>query len=125
MSGSKRRWLGLGLVATAGAGVLGLTPMMHPTVAYADESDIPDIGLVLGASGVPIPGYLYVAAADGQYLDNQYTHFYPDLTFYQLPGHLNRALRHRVLWQRRLHAGRALSADRRRRPPTVFELPHS
>ena len=83
MSGSKRRWLGLGLVATAGAGVLGLTPMMHPTVAYADESDIPDIGLVLGASGVPIPGYLYVAAADGQYLDNQYTHFYPDLTFYQ------------------------------------------
>ncbi len=49
----KLRWLGLGLVATAGAGVLGLTAMMNPTVAYADGEDI---GLVIGASGVPIPG---------------------------------------------------------------------
>ena len=80
MSDRTRRWLGLGLVATAGAGVVGLTAMMNPTVAHADGADI---GLVVGASGVPIPGYLYVAAADGQYLDNVYTHFYPDLTFYQ------------------------------------------
>jgi PE-PPE domain len=80
MSDRKLRWLGLGLVATAGAGVLGLTAMMNPTVAHADGEDI---GLVLGASGVPIPGSLYVAAADGQYLDNEFTHFYPDLTFYQ------------------------------------------
>ena len=79
MSDRKRRWLSFGLVTTAGAGVLGLTAMVNPTVARADGEDI---GLVIGASGVPIPGALYVAAANGQYLDNQYTHFYPDLTFY-------------------------------------------
>ena len=79
MSDRKLRWLGLGLVATAGAGVLGLSAMMNPTVAHADGEDI---GLVIGASGVPIPGPLYVAAANGQYLDNEFTHFYPDLTFY-------------------------------------------
>ena len=82
MSSRKLRWLGLGLVATAGAGVLGLTAMMNPTVAYADGEDI---GLVIGASGVPIPGAVedYVEAADKQYLDNPFTQFYPDLTFYQ------------------------------------------
>jgi hypothetical protein len=80
MSDRKLRWLGSALVATVGAGVVGLTAMMNPTVAHADGEDI---GLVVGASGLPIPGYLYVAAADGQYLDNEYTHFYPDLTFYQ------------------------------------------
>jgi PE-PPE domain len=79
MSSRKLRWLSFGMVATAGAGVLGLTAMMHPTVAHADGEDI---GLVIGASGVPIPGPLYVAAADFQYLDNEFTHFYPDLTFY-------------------------------------------
>ena len=67
MSDRKLRWLGLGLVTTAGAGVLGLTPMMNPAFAHADGDDI---GLVLGASGVPIPGSLYVQAADQQYLDN-------------------------------------------------------
>jgi hypothetical protein len=80
MSDRTRRWLGCGLVATVGAGVVGLTAMMHPTVAHADGEDI---GLVIGASGVPIPGSLYVEAADGQYLDNPFTHFYPGLTFYQ------------------------------------------
>jgi PE-PPE domain len=80
MSDRKLRWLGLGLVTTAGAGVLGLTAMMNPAFAHADGDDI---GLVLGASGLPIPGSLYVAAADGQYLDNPGTTFYPDLTFYQ------------------------------------------
>ena len=54
--------------------------MVNPTVAYADGEDI---GLVIGASGLPIPGSLYVQAADHQYLDNPFTHFYPDLTFYQ------------------------------------------
>ena len=77
MSDRKPHWLAFGLVATAG--VLGLTAMMYPTIAYADGEDI---GLVIGASGVPIPGPLYVAAANGQYLDNQFTHLYPDLTFY-------------------------------------------
>jgi hypothetical protein len=79
MSDRKLRWLGLGLVTTAGAGVLGLTAMINPASAHADGEDI---GLVIGASGVPIPGALYVAAANGQYLDNEFTHLYPDLTFY-------------------------------------------
>jgi PE-PPE domain len=83
MSGRKIRWMGFGLVAIAGAGVLGMTAMTNPTVAHADGDDI---GLVLGASGVPLPTAMqpeYVPAADAQYLDNLYTHFYPDLTFYQ------------------------------------------
>src|ERR1700753_2846216 len=79
MSSRKFRWLGSGLVATAGIGVLGLSAMTNPALAHADGEDI---GLVIGASGVPIPGPLYVAAADFQYLDNEFTHFYPDLTFY-------------------------------------------
>ena len=82
MSSRTLRWLGFGLVATAGAGVLGLTAMMHPTVAHADGEDI---GVVLGASGHPIPGMDYVHAADLQYLDNSHmtTPLYPDLAFYQ------------------------------------------
>ncbi len=80
MSDRKLRWLGLGLVATAGAGIVGVSAMMNPAFAHADDSDI---GLVLGGSGLPIPGPDYVAAADGLYLDNPGTTLYPDLTFYQ------------------------------------------
>jgi hypothetical protein len=80
-----RRWLGFGVVAVVGAGVVGLTAMMNSPGARADGDDI---GLVLGASGLPLPTAMsdmheYVPAADAQYLDNPYTHFYPDLTFYQ------------------------------------------
>lgn len=67
MSDRKLRWLGLGLVATAGAGVVGLSAMMSPAVAYADGEDI---GLVIGGSGTPIPGPDYVAAANTLYLEN-------------------------------------------------------
>ena len=52
-------------------------------VACADDEDI---GLVIGASGVPIPGSLYVEAADNhEFLDNAAWRrpTYPDLTFYQ------------------------------------------
>jgi hypothetical protein len=80
MSDRTLRWLGCGLVATVGAGVVGLTAMMNPAFAHADGEDI---GLVIGASGVPIPGSLYVEAANHQYLDNPSTQFYPDLAFYQ------------------------------------------
>ena len=58
MSDRKLRWLGLGLVATAGAGVLGLGAMMNPASAHADDGNI---GLVMGGSGLPIPGGQYVA----------------------------------------------------------------
>ena len=78
MSGRKLRWIGFGLAATAGAGVIGLSATMNPASAHAD-----DIGLVIGGTGDPIPGPGYVEAADGLYLNNPLTQLYPDLTFYQ------------------------------------------
>jgi hypothetical protein len=78
VSGRKLRWIGFGLVATAGAGVIGLSATMNPASAHAD-----DIGLVIGGTGDPIPGPGYVEAADGLYLNNPLTQLYPDLTFYQ------------------------------------------
>ena len=82
MSKRKLRWLGLALVATAGAGVVGLSAMINPASAHADDSNI---GLVIGGTTVPIPGPNYVGAADELYLNNQAsaTPLYPDLTFYQ------------------------------------------
>jgi PE-PPE domain len=80
MPGRGIRWSGIGLLATCGAGMLTLAATMNSAFARADGEDI---GLVVGASGVPIPGSLYVQAANAQYLDNPFTHFYPDLTFYQ------------------------------------------
>src|ERR1700744_5394179 len=80
MSGRKARVMGLGMVATAGAGFLSLAAMMNSGYAHAD-----DIGLVIGGSGLPIPGPDYVVAADTQFLNNQdMLHpLYPDLSFYQ------------------------------------------
>jgi hypothetical protein len=81
MSGRKLRWMGLGLVATAGAGFLSLSAMMHPAYAHADDGNI---GLVMGGSGLPIPGSQYVEAAYGLYLNNAGNPIYPDITgFYQ------------------------------------------
>jgi hypothetical protein len=80
MSDRKLRWLGFGLVATVGAGVLGLSALMNPAFARADDTDI---GLVMGGSGTPIPGPDYVEAADNLFLNNPGTTLYPDLTFYQ------------------------------------------
>ena len=81
MSDRKLRWLGLGLVATAGAGFVGLSAMMNPAAAHADDGNI---GLVIGGSGLPIPGPDYVKAADLLYLDNPFHPIYPDITsFYQ------------------------------------------
>jgi hypothetical protein len=82
MSDGKLRWLGLGLVATASAGVLGLSAMMNPAFAHADDTDI---GLVIGGSGTPIPGPEYVEAANELYLDNGPGGVpnYPGLIFYQ------------------------------------------
>lgn len=63
------------MVATAGAGFLSLAAMLNSSNAHAD-----DIGLVLGGSGVPIPGADYVASAAGHYLIPTYG---PGITFYQ------------------------------------------
>ncbi len=81
MSGRKARWVGLGLVTTAGAGVVGLSAMMNPAFAHAD-----DIGLVIGGTTRPVPGTEYVYAADKLYLENGPggVPTYPDITsFYQ------------------------------------------
>jgi hypothetical protein len=64
MSGSKFRPIGLGMVATAGAGVVGLSALTHPAVARSD-----DIGLVLGGSGI----IYYRATTDNPYGEGLYT----------------------------------------------------
>ena len=46
MIGNRLRRLGFGLVASAGAGMLGLTSMMHAPFAYGD-----DTAYVIGGSG--------------------------------------------------------------------------
>ena len=68
MSARTLRLMGLAMVATAGAGVLSFAAMLNPAGARAD-----DIGLVMGGSGLPIPGTEYVGAADQLYLDNPLT----------------------------------------------------
>jgi hypothetical protein len=49
--------------AVAGAGVLGLTLMTDPAVTHAA-----DTALIMGASGIPTPAPIYVAAAEQLYL---------------------------------------------------------
>jgi hypothetical protein len=75
MSDRKLRLMGLGMVATAGAGFLSLAAMMNSGYAHAD-----DIGLVLGGSGVPIPGSDYVESAALHYLFPAYGN---GIDFYQ------------------------------------------
>jgi PE-PPE domain len=82
MSNRKLRWLGLGLVTTAGAGVLGLSTMMNPAFAHADPTDPPEIiGLVIGGSGDPLPGPGYVGAANELYIDNPLHPNFPGTTY--------------------------------------------
>jgi hypothetical protein len=78
MSDRKLRWLGLGLVATAGAGIVGVSAMMNPASAHADGEDI---GLVIGGSGTPIPGPVYVEAANNLYIDNPLHPNFPGTTY--------------------------------------------
>ncbi|HWF69208.1 MAG TPA: hypothetical protein VG187_06505 [Mycobacterium sp.] len=42
------RWLGIGLLAASGAGLLALTSIVHAAFAFGD-----DTALVLGPSGFP------------------------------------------------------------------------
>jgi hypothetical protein len=73
--------MGLGMVATAGAGVLSLAAMLNSGYAHADDGDV---GLAMGGSGLPIPGSEYVAGANLLYLDNPFHPIYTDITsFYQ------------------------------------------
>lgn len=87
MSGRKLRWLTVGLFASAGAGLLTLTSMMNSAFAYGETADVAaadPVGLVMGGSGLPIPGPDYVAAANGLYIDNPFHPNFPG-TFYPPP----------------------------------------
>jgi len=84
-----RRRLGVGLGVTAGAGLLALTSIMHSAFAYGAASDVtapdPAIGLVMGGSGLPIPGTEYVDAVNNLYIEPNF----PGATF---PGVLANGL---------------------------------
>jgi hypothetical protein len=64
MAGRNGRWLGSGMIASCGAGLL--TSMMNPALAFGDTMDLNGtadpitIGLVMGGSDTPIPGTAYV-----------------------------------------------------------------
>jgi hypothetical protein len=68
--------MGLGMVATASAGVLSLSALMNSTAAHADT-----IGLVIGGSGDPLPGPDYVEAANELYIDNPLNPNFPGTTY--------------------------------------------
>jgi hypothetical protein len=61
----KHRWLGFGLLATSGAGMLGLTSILHAASASAD-----DTAIILGPGGFGDPPPLYVDAVQDLYLDH-------------------------------------------------------
>jgi hypothetical protein len=60
MSSNKARWLGFTLLATAGAGLLALTSILHSAFAFGD-----DTALVMGPSGFPVPPTTYLDAVNG------------------------------------------------------------
>jgi hypothetical protein len=65
--------MGFGLVASAGAGLLGLTSMMHTPYAHAD-----DTAFVIGGSGMPIPDQSFVDTVEQLFLaPNGYADYTP------------------------------------------------
>jgi hypothetical protein len=87
MSSFSFRWLGFGLVASAGAGLLALTSMMNSAFAYGTTTDAadPDIGLVMGGSGDPL-----VTAPGVDFINSLYIEpNFPGVTF---PGTLANGL---------------------------------
>lgn len=91
MSGRKVRWLTVGLLSTAGAGLISLTSMTSPAIAFADAPTPPgnppfpnpDVSWVelMGGSGTPIPQ----EGMGGAYMGNVFTRFiepnFPSLNF--------------------------------------------
>jgi len=70
---AKVRWLGSGMLASSGIGVLALTSVMTPAFAHGDAPGAtdaaPGIGLVMGGTGEPIPGASYVDVVSAVYLE--------------------------------------------------------
>jgi len=88
----KLHWLNFGVLASAGAGLLTLTSVMTPALAYGDD-DTTIIGLVMGGTGQPIPGPAYVNDVSAVYIEPT-TPFagqptFPDTTY---PGTLANGL---------------------------------
>ncbi len=74
MANCSHRWLVLGMLASAGAGLLTLTLVMTPAFAYGDAPDVTDpatggIGLVMGGTGETIPDTAYVDFASALYIE--------------------------------------------------------
>ncbi|GFG73869.1 PE-PPE domain-containing protein [Mycobacterium botniense] len=63
MPRSKSGWFAFGLLAGAGASLLGLTSILHSALAFGD-----DTALVMGPSGFPVPPPTYVDAANELFL---------------------------------------------------------
>ena len=73
MTGNRPRWLGFGLVASAGAGLLAMMSAMHAPDAYAD-----DTAYVIGGSGTPIPDQSFVDTVEQLFLaPNGYAGYTP------------------------------------------------
>jgi hypothetical protein len=73
MTGNRLRWLGFGLVASAGAGLLAMTSTMHAPYAHAD-----DTAYVIGGSGTPIPDQSFVDTVEQLFLaPNGYAGYTP------------------------------------------------
>jgi hypothetical protein len=73
MLGRKTRWLGFALLASMGAGLLGLTSIMHAPIAYGD-----DTAFVIGGSGTPIPDQSFVDTVEQLFLaPNGYADYTP------------------------------------------------
>jgi hypothetical protein len=73
MIGNSLRKLGTGLVASAGAGLLGLTPIAQAPFVYAD-----DTAYVIGGSGEPIPDQTFVDTVEKLFLaPNGYANYAP------------------------------------------------
>ncbi|MGH3563322.1 MAG: PE-PPE domain-containing protein, partial [Mycobacterium sp.] len=89
MSDGKLRWLGFGLLASAGAGVLTLASVMNAAFVYGEAAPPggppfipnPDVTVadIMGPSGTPIP------QEAGQYMGEVFTRYlqpnFPNLTF--------------------------------------------
>ncbi|MGH3971390.1 MAG: PE-PPE domain-containing protein [Mycobacterium sp.] len=77
MTRNRLRWLGFGLLAGAGAGLLGLTSTMHATFAYAD-----DTAYIIGGSGTPIPSQSFLETVQTLFLTpNGYADYTPQALF--------------------------------------------
>jgi hypothetical protein len=69
MAHGKRRWLGIGLLGSSGAGLMALTSVVHAAFAFADCTDPAGCtALIMGPTGVPIPSEEFQEAAQLLYM---------------------------------------------------------